>query len=47
MTLKERVRGFETYIITKVLKDCGGNKSKAARVLGVKRTTLVMKLKSI
>ena len=46
MTLKDRVKGFELYIINKVLRDFKGNKTKAAKFLGIKRTTLVMKLKN-
>ncbi|MBY0121444.1 sigma-54-dependent Fis family transcriptional regulator [Bacillus sp. S/N-304-OC-R1] len=35
----------EIELITKILKEAGGNKSKAAQLLGIHRTTLYQKLK--
>jgi DNA-binding NtrC family response regulator len=40
MTLDERLRKVEFEIIMAALRDAGGNKSRAAAVLGVKRSTL-------
>ncbi|WP_461210060.1 sigma 54-interacting transcriptional regulator [Desulfocurvus sp. DL9XJH121] len=39
--------GRETEDIARALKDCGGNRSKAARQLGVSRSTLWRKMKSL
>ena len=40
MTLDERLRRIEMEIINAALKESGGNKSKAAVLLGIKRSTL-------
>jgi two-component system, NtrC family, response regulator HydG len=44
-SLKERVEAFERGIIVKELRDAGGNRSEAARRLGIGRVTLLDKLK--
>ena len=43
-SLKERVSDFERQLIEKALADANGNISEAARLLGVKRTTLIEKM---
>lgn len=43
--LKERVEAFERGIIVQELKACGGNRSEAARRLGIGRVTLLDKMK--
>lgn len=43
-TLEELVAEFESRIITQALEKCEGNKSKAARVLGLRPNTLHYKL---
>ena len=43
LTLKDAVARFEQNMILDALKECGGNKSDAADMLGVERTTLVRK----
>jgi len=43
-TLKARVAHFEKELIEKALSDANGNISEAARMLGVKRTTLIEKM---
>ncbi len=43
-TLKQQVDGFERALIMKALLDSGSNISGAARLLGVKRTTLIEKM---
>ena len=40
ISLDERLRAFEASLITWALNACRGNKSKAARLLQVKRSTL-------
>lgn len=40
MPLDERLRRYEAEIIAAALAETGGNKSKAARRLGIKRSTL-------
>ena len=42
--LKERVSNFERQLIQKALEDSRSNISEAARLLGVKRTTLIEKM---
>ncbi len=44
-SLKERVDNFEREIIEKTLKSCGGNRSKTARLLGITRQSLILKMK--
>ncbi len=44
-SLQEAVRAFEKAKIEKALQVCGDNKSQAAKKLGMKRTTLIEKLK--
>jgi sigma-54 specific flagellar transcriptional regulator A len=43
-TLKQQVDGFEKALILKALSDSQSNISGAARLLGVKRTTLIEKM---
>ena len=43
-TLKAWVDLAETYRIIQVLRECGGNRSAAARVLGIGRRTLYAKM---
>ena len=43
-SLKERLSDFERQLIEKALADANGNISEAARLLGVKRTTLIEKM---
>ena len=44
LTLKQQVDGFEKALILKALSDSHSNISGAARLLGVKRTTLIEKM---
>jgi DNA-binding NtrC family response regulator len=44
---EEAVRRFERSLIERAISEAKGNKSKAARILGLKRTTLVCKLKGL
>lgn len=43
--LNDEVRRFETDLIERALRQTGGNQKKAARLLGVKHTTLHTKIK--
>ena len=43
-SLKDRVTDFERQLIQKALGDANSNISEAARLLGVKRTTLIEKM---
>ena len=43
--IREFVRGLENDLIHEALERTGGNKRRAARLLGLKRTTLVAKLR--
>ena len=43
-SLKDRVTDFERQLIEKALADANSNISEAARLLGVKRTTLIEKM---
>lgn len=43
-SLHECIADYEAYIIRNALTECGGNKSEAARALGVKANTLHYKL---
>ena len=43
-SLKDRVSDFERQLIEKALADANSNISEAARLLGVKRTTLIEKM---
>jgi two-component system response regulator HydG len=43
--LKERVEAFERGLVVQVLRACGGNRSEAARRLGIGRVTLLDKMK--
>lgn len=38
-------KGLETTLIEKALEECGGNRTKAAKVLGISRRALLYKLK--
>jgi two-component system response regulator HydG len=43
-TLKERVEAYERGLVVAALRECGGNRSEAARRLGISRATLHEKL---
>lgn len=43
--LYQEVRRFETYLIKRALREAGGSQSKAARLLGLNKTTLYEKIK--
>ncbi len=43
--LKEALKFSERNIIERVLSECGGNRTKAAELLGINRTTLYNKMK--
>ena len=43
--LKGKIAGLEREEIERVLRACGGNKTKAARMLGISRKTLWQKLR--
>lgn len=45
--LWKTVRQFECGLIRQALERTGGNKARAARLLGLQRTTLVEKLKTL
>jgi two-component system response regulator HydG len=45
-TSERSLKGMERALIEKVLLEAGGNRSEAARVLGVNRATLYNKLKA-
>ncbi len=45
--LKESVRQFEKEQITKALLKAGNNQTKAAQLLGINRTTLIEKMKTV
>lgn len=38
---------LEDYLVRRALKEAGNNKAKAARILGLNRTTLIEKLKKL
>lgn len=44
--LKQATQQLERHMISKVLADNGGNKSEAARVLGISRSSLIAKVQS-
>lgn len=46
-SLKQRLDSFETDIILESLRHANGNKERAAKYLGINRTTLVMKMKRL
>jgi two-component system, NtrC family, response regulator HydG len=43
--LKDRVAAYERGLVLEALRACGGNRSEAARRLGIGRVTLLDKLK--
>lgn len=45
MSLAEMVSDFERDILSKAVETCKGNRSKAAKMLRISRTTLIAKLK--
>jgi len=45
IALNEAVESFENELIIKALKQAGGVKSKAAKLLNLNRTTLLEKIK--
>jgi sigma-54 specific flagellar transcriptional regulator A len=47
LNFEEIIARVERMILSKALDSCGGNKARAASLLGMKRTTLLYKMKSI
>ncbi|MES2202645.1 MAG: sigma 54-interacting transcriptional regulator [candidate division FCPU426 bacterium] len=47
MALKPAVREFERQYLIRVLKTVSGNQSKASRVLGIHRNTLILKMQEL
>lgn len=47
LDMKEALHTHERDLIVQTIKECGGNKVKAAKVLGIHRTTLYQKLKKL
>ena len=47
LKFEEIIANVERRILRKALNSCGGNKAKAASLLGMKRTTLLYKMKAI
>jgi transcriptional regulator with GAF, ATPase, and Fis domain len=45
--LEEVMGRVEKLLLEQALESCGGNKAKAARSLGLKRTTLIYKMKAL
>lgn len=45
MPLKQLIRQVERFYLLQALEQAGGNRSQASRLLAMKRTTLIMKLK--
>ena len=45
VSFKQAVEEYEKELILKALEHTGGNKNKAAELLGLNRTTLVEKIK--
>ncbi|RKY33643.1 MAG: hypothetical protein DRP68_01705 [Candidatus Omnitrophota bacterium] len=45
--LKEALKSSEREIIENALRECGGNKKKAAQILGINRTTLYNKMREL
>jgi len=45
VTLKEAVGSLESRLIKEALSKCSGNKSEAARMLGISRSSLIAKIK--
>lgn len=45
--LWKTVKQFESCLIRQALERTGGNKARAARLLGLQRTTLVEKIKTL
>jgi two-component system nitrogen regulation response regulator NtrX len=46
-TLREAREQFERQYVARVLEECGGNMSRAARVLGLERSHLYRKLRAL
>lgn len=47
LTLPQRLSRLERALIRRAVKQAHGNTAHAARILGVNRTTLVMKMKRL
>ena len=47
LPLKEALEGPERSLIEQALAQCGGKREKAARVLGINRSTLFHKLRKL
>jgi two-component system response regulator HydG len=43
-TLKQKTHGYERGVILEALRETGGNRSEAAKLLGISRATLHEKL---
>jgi len=46
-TFKENISAYEAILIKKAMKKAKENKTEAANILNIKRTTLIQKLKRI
>lgn len=47
INLPETIKRIEREWVMQALERCDGNKSGAARLLGIRRTTLLMKLRAM
>ena len=47
INLEQMVVRVEQLMIQEALRQCGGNKAKAASLLGIPRTTLIYKMRAI
>ena len=47
VNFEEVTANVERLLLTEALRSCGGNKAKAANILGMKRTTLLYKTKAL
>jgi DNA-binding protein Fis len=47
VNFEEVTANVERLLLQEALRSCGGNKAKAASILGMKRTTLLYKTKAL